>query len=148
MEKNDERDVQEDEQLSRSQVTKYVIMYFLTFKGRMSRGVYWLSVIALAAIFFIIDAVLGFVGYDLKAAINEGTPAGTVVTIVWLWLMMAQTAKRMHDRGWVWPWMLFPIVNIILALGDGQPYDNRYGPDPKGRHEPEPEIPDISEFFG
>ena len=39
--------------------------------------------------------------------------------------------RRMHDTdrsGW---WLLVPIANLIFAIQDGQPGDNRFGPSPK-----------------
>lgn len=147
MENDEERTAPDDGQMSRTMTALYIIYYFLTFRGRMSRGVYWLSVIVMTAVIAAIGGIASLWGYDLSAAISEGTAAGTAVAIVYLWFLMAQTAKRMHDDGWAWPWMLIPIVNIVLILRDGEPYDNRYGADPKGRHEPVPEVPDISEFF-
>lgn len=32
--------------------------------------------------------------------------------------------------GW---WLLIPIANLFLAVADGTPGPNKYGPDPKGR---------------
>jgi len=50
---------------------------------------------------------------------------------------LAVTVRRMHDGGHSGAWALFlfvvPIVVWIIALFDGQPMTNRYGPNPKGR---------------
>lgn len=50
-----------------------------------------------------------------------------------LWFFCAQGAKRCHDRdnsGW---YQLIPFYGLWMLFGDGDDYENSYGPDPKGR---------------
>lgn len=50
---------------------------------------------------------------------------------------LAQGCKRCHDfnyRGW---WQLIPFVPLVMLFVDGDPRENKYGPDPKGRNLPE-----------
>lgn len=57
--------------------------------------------------------------------------------LVLLFPLLAVSVRRMHDLGRSGWWVLFlfflPIVVWIMALFDGQPITNKYGPDPKGR---------------
>ena len=65
-----------------------------------------------------------------------------VTFALWLALLfplLAVSVRRMHDLGHSGWWVLFyfvpglAIVVWIMALFDGQPITNKYGPDPKGR---------------
>ena len=65
-----------------------------------------------------------------------------VTAALWLFFLfpiLAVTVRRMHDlgRSGAWAILLFiaplAIVPWIMALFDGQPITNKYGPDPKGR---------------
>lgn len=47
--------------------------------------------------------------------------------------ILAQGAKRCHDRdnnGW---WQFIPFYFLWMLFGDGDEYENDYGKDPKGR---------------
>ena len=48
-----------------------------------------------------------------------------------LWLFWAQGAKRCHDRGNSGWYQLIPFYFFVMLFGEGEPYDNRLGPDPK-----------------
>jgi len=81
---------------------------------------------------------------DLKFNADDVTTVGWVVfgatlalAIALFFPWLAVTVRRMHDLGRTGWWAIFlfflPIVVWILALVDGQPMTNKYGPDPKGR---------------
>ena len=62
-----------------------------------------------------------------------------VIPLVWFWL--AQLCKRFHDRnkpGLHVLFLIIPLYNLYVILmqffADGDPYENDYGPDPKGRN--------------
>ena len=48
-----------------------------------------------------------------------------------LWLFWAQGAKRCHDRGNSGWYQLIPFYFFVMLFGEGEPYENRFGPDPK-----------------
>jgi uncharacterized membrane protein YhaH (DUF805 family) len=59
------------------------------------------------------------------------------LALVLFFPFLAVSVRRMHDLGRSGGWVLFlfvlPIVVWLMALFDGQPMTNKYGPDPKGR---------------
>ena len=57
-----------------------------------------------------------------------------ILEIILLWIYYAQAIKRCHDRdnsGW---YMFIPFYFYWMLFADGCPYENDYGPDPKGRN--------------
>ena len=59
------------------------------------------------------------------------------IAVILFFPFLAVAVRRLHDIGrgkwWVLFFFIIPIVGWILALIDGQPITNKYGPDPKGR---------------
>ncbi len=49
------------------------------------------------------------------------------------WFILAQGAKRCHDRGNSGWYQIIPFYIFVMLFGDGDDFDNGYGPDPKGR---------------
>lgn len=49
------------------------------------------------------------------------------------WFLWAQGAKRCHDRGHSGWYQFIPFYLLWMLFGDGDAYENYYGPDPKGR---------------
>ena len=105
--------------------------------------VYWLlEVFALAITAMVVNAA--FDSETMKLDTSLVTPLGWICIAVTFGLalalfvpFLAVSARRMHDLGHSGWWVLFlfviPIVVWIMALFDGQPMTNKYGPDPKGR---------------
>ena len=92
---------------------------YVNFKGRATRSEYWWW----ALFTLVIQAAVTFAFSDL----------GDLISLVVLAPSIAVAIRRMHDtnhRGW---WMLFPIVNLILALRAGDAGENRFGPPPPPR---------------
>ncbi|MGS2764061.1 DUF805 domain-containing protein [Sinomicrobium sp. M5D2P9] len=46
--------------------------------------------------------------------------------------MIAQSAKRCHDRGYGGWYQLIPFFNIYLLFAESKYGPNQYGPNPKG----------------
>ena len=56
-----------------------------------------------------------------------------IMLIPLAWFMLAQGAKRCHDRGCSGWWQLVPFYYFWLLFADGVPGSNEYGENPKGR---------------
>lgn len=100
-----------------------------SFNGRIRRLEYVLSHII----------YLIFVGVITVLFIALGDPEGFVTNVLmivlWiplLWFMLAQGAKRCHDRdnsGW---FQMIPFYSLWMLFAPGDIGDNEYGPNPKG----------------
>lgn len=95
-----------------------------SFRGRIARLEYFLT--------FLIGVVCN-IGCSLLVTswpTPEALGIALVVQIVLLFFLLAQTAKRCHDRnnsGW---FQLIPFYNIFLLFAPGVPEINKYGTDP------------------
>jgi uncharacterized membrane protein YhaH (DUF805 family) len=107
-----------------------VLRTFIAFRGRISRGAFWVAGLALLATF----AVL-FVFLD--ATLGRG--ATWILYPPFFWAAAALAVKRLHDRA-LRPWRLalavIPVIGplwlfISLALRSGTPGENQYGEDPR-----------------
>ena len=106
-----------------------VLKNYVGFGGRARRKEYWMFVLFNVAIV----VVLAVVGLVIKTNIP--------VIIYWLAVLLPALAvvfRRLHDTGRSAWWILISIVPLVgpitllvfLAL-EGQPGDNKYGPNPK-----------------
>lgn len=100
-----------------------------SFSGRIRRSEYCISY---AIYLFAMFAV------QYLAKITEGNQnfilliLGIVIYIGSIYFLIAQGAKRCHDRnnsGW---YQLIPFYGLWMLFADGDDYENEYGPDPKG----------------
>ena len=102
--------------------------HIFSFSGRIRRMEFGLS--------YIIYGVLAIV----LSVCAEETPLLGLFYIPLLWFTWAQMCKRFHDKGEsglrIFT-LLIPLYNIyvmiMLFFEDGEPYENDYGKDPKGR---------------
>lgn len=104
-----------------------VLKKYAVFGGRARRKEYWMFILFNIIIAF----VLGFVSGLLDVAPQTTHALGTIYQLGVLIPAIAVGVRRMHDTehsGW---WLLFPVVNLILAVREGQRGGNRFGPDPK-----------------
>ena len=101
-----------------------------SFSGRIRRLEYGLTYI-IYMVWYIIFNI------GIQISVNSGNNTmsilllGTLIPVAWF--MWAQGAKRCHDRdnsGW---YQLIPFYGLWMLFGDGDDYENSYGPDPKGR---------------
>ena len=100
-----------------------------SFSGRIRRLEFGLS--------YIFCVVLNV----LLSGVVENMPILGLLEIPVLWFLWAQMSKRFHDigySGWRIFSLLIPIYNIVALLmlffKDGEPCENDYGMDPKGRN--------------
>ena len=99
-----------------------------SFSGRIRRLEFGLS--------YIIYGVLAII----LSVGAEDAPLLGLLYIPLLWFMWAQMCKRFHDKGEsglrIFT-LLIPLYNIYVSImlffEDGEPYENDYGKDPKGR---------------
>lgn len=106
------------------------------FKGRINRGKFWLGIGASWVIALVIFGILGFVLFQVSAALGYLAWIAGYAGLVWIGL--ALSVKRWHDRdksGW---WILIGFVPLIGGLWalietgflEGTKGENQYGPDP------------------
>ena len=106
---------------------------YLGIRGRIPRRTYWLhGVLSLLLMGVVVNALLAI------ARVDEDT-SGKLVNLVFLWPLIAVSAKRQHDFNFSAWWALVHFVpavgSIILIIVDGMlpgtPGPNRFGVDPR-----------------
>lgn len=111
-----------------------LVQLYLGLQGRIPRRTYWLhGVLSLLLLGVVVNALLAIANVD-----ND--TAAKLVNLVFLWPLIAVSAKRQHDfdfSGW---WALIHFVpavgSLLLLVVDGTvpgtPGPNRFGPPPGG----------------
>lgn len=101
-----------------------------SFEGRIRRTEYGLS--------YLIYLVFS-VPFNLYFNINNNEEPSGVVLIIFLllliplvWFMLAQGAKRCHDRGNSGWFQIIPFYSLWMLFGNSDHDPNEYGPNPKG----------------
>jgi uncharacterized membrane protein YhaH (DUF805 family) len=117
-----------------------VLSQYADFDGRARRKEYWMFVLFNVLFSFLaalMDSFLGLYSYQL----GMGLLGGLYVLAIMI-PGMAVTVRRLHDTGrsgWMILIALIPIIGpiwlFILMLLEGQPHENKYGPDPKQSEE-------------
>ncbi len=117
-----------------------------SFEGRINRAKFWLVHVAVLVVEWIVLAII-FVTAGMTAAdyeqgnIKLGWGAGIVLLILVVlvvWIGLAVTAKRWHDRNKSAWWLLLPLVPLVGPIWAfiecgflrGTAGSNNYGPDP------------------
>ena len=93
-----------------------------SFRGRIRRTEYWLT----GPLIWII-----LIPITLFAAVAQ-----VLLIFIWIipfWITLAAAVKRSQDLGNYGWLILIPIYNpFFLAFGESQPFENKYGLNPKG----------------
>lgn len=85
---------------------------------------------------FGVSFIIYMVCYFIVLAIASKQPLAFLILIPVLWFLWAQGAKRCHDLGKNGWWQIIPFYVFWLLFVDGNPGENQYGDDPKGRMNP------------
>ena len=110
-----------------------LVQLYLGLRGRIPRRTYWLhGVLSLLLLGVVVNALLDIARVD-------GDTAGKLVNLVFLWPLIAVSAKRQHDFNFSAWWTLIhfvPVVgSLILIVVDGimpgTHGSNRFGVDPR-----------------
>jgi uncharacterized membrane protein YhaH (DUF805 family) len=94
-----------------------------SFEGRIRRLEFGLSYIIYA------------IGLSIVMIVAESMPDTPIILlgiIPFLWFMLAQAAKRCHDRGNSAGFMFIPFYIFWLLFAESEHGENKYGPNPKG----------------
>ncbi len=95
-----------------------------SFKGRIRRTEYGISAIIYYAIIYT-PAFLGISEDDYAIPI-------LIIFIPLIWFMLAQGAKRCHDRGNSGWYQIIPFYSLWMLFADSDVGPNEYGDNPKG----------------
>lgn len=106
---------------------------YVTFSGRASRAEYWT---------FTLVNYVALMALGVPAVTTDNNILLNVATLIGLAMLLpsiAVTVRRLHDTGRKGWWVLISlipyvgaIVMLVFTLFDGQPGNNKYGPNPKG----------------
>lgn len=98
-----------------------------SFEGRIRRLEYGLTML----IYFLFALAI-----NVLVVFSSEHGAGMLLLVLYLpvvWFVLAQGAKRCHDRnnsGW---FMFIPFYSLWMLFAEGDRGENQYGHDPKGR---------------
>lgn len=101
-----------------------------SFSGRIRRTEYGVSMI----IYLVIVTILQFLVVGMVAGTESPGMAILffVLMLPVIYFMLAQGAKRCHDRGNSGWFQLIPFYGFWMLFADSEPGKNEYGPNPKG----------------
>lgn len=97
-----------------------------SFTGRLNRKPYWLTTLAMVAIFLVLIILAFFVAGGAAALGGSGSGLGVGLIILlllyipMLWIGLALGAKRLHDRnksGW-WLLLFWILPGILQGIGE------------------------------
>jgi uncharacterized membrane protein YhaH (DUF805 family) len=99
-----------------------------SFEGRIRRTEFGLSYL----IYIVAVAILSLTMSVIRD-LSELVPfIGMVIFIPLIWFLIAQRAKRCHDRGNSGWFQLIPFYGLWMLFADSEIGENAYGPNPKG----------------
>lgn len=97
-----------------------------SFQGRLNRKPYWLTTLAMIAVFLVIILLVFALAGGLGALAGDASGLGAafivllIIYIPLLWIGLALGAKRLHDRnksGW-WLLLFWILPGILQGLGE------------------------------
>lgn len=100
-----------------------------SFEGRIRRTEYILT-------YIIYSVVINSLEYLLLS--DEEVPYSInfyvylIILLPMLYILLAQGAKRYHDRGNSGWYQIIPFYSLWMTFGDSDDGPNEYGPNPKG----------------
>jgi len=100
-----------------------------SFKGRIRRIEYFLSILFQAIIYFPIVYLIRGLPYESEIFWS--------IFIILAWFILAQGTKRCHDIGRNGFYQFIPFYFFWMIVEDGEPKKNKYGLNPKGLKGPE-----------
>lgn len=100
-----------------------------SFKGRIRRLEYFISVLLQLILFFPIVYLIRGLPYEREIF--------WIVFLILVWFLLAQGTKRCHDIGRSGVYQLIPFYFFWMIVEDGVPKKNKYGLNPKGLKGPE-----------
>ncbi len=103
-----------------------------SFDGRIRRLEYGLSLIIYVGYIFVTLIILFASGFIDATESKKNTLSIYLACSPAIYFMIAQTAKRCHDRGNSGWWQLIPFYSFLLLFLNGDIGDNEYGSNPKG----------------
>jgi len=106
--------------------TKNIIKKFLSPKGRLGRGKYFLSLVFL----MFLTGILAMLGEFLISDERIKDYYLTVIGFNWLYLYIIQTIKRFHDfnmPGILIFLLIIPLVPFGIIFVSGTDGENKYG---------------------
>jgi len=101
-----------------------------SFDGRIRRLEYGLSYL----IYMIAAMLATLLGMTIDD--HEGRTASIFIFLIYIamiWFLLAQGAKRCHDRGNNGWWQIIPFYGFWMLFADGEIGNNEYGENPKVR---------------
>ena len=111
-----------------------LLQLYLSLRGRIPRRTFWLhGVLSLLLVTIVVNALLDIAHLD-------GQLAGKLVNLLFLWPLIAVSAKRQHDFNFSGWWALIHFVlpgvgSLALLIVDGSAPGthgpNRFGVDPR-----------------
>jgi len=114
-----------------------VLKKYAIFNGRARRKEYWMFVLfytIFGIVAVILDNVFGTASKDTGYGIIYG-----LYSLAMILPALAVAVRRLHDTGKSGWWLfisLIPLIGsiwlLVLLVTDGQPSENKYGPNPKG----------------
>lgn len=102
-----------------------------SFRGRIRRTEYGLTIIIGSLINTVLGAMIGGAEVDSSGGSEGILVIYFILLVPYLWLMLAQGAKRCHDLGNSGFIQLIPLYGIWMLFEKGDPEPNKYGNSPK-----------------
>src|SRR5262245_49885214 len=101
-----------------------------SFKGRIGRQVWWLTILAVTIIVALVTSIIGAIARSLDMVVldaetNQLEPTGplgiflAVISLVNLWIIYALGAKRLHDRDHTGWWLIAPHLGLVVGIALG-----------------------------